>query len=170
MRLIVPESLPVWRGGVKTHRSYLAGLADGTIDLGGGTVIDTTTGGGVDTSGSTGFDAVNLNDPNSGFGTVDMTGGGAVSSSSPINLAQFAQLLGTSTSAAVNILRATQQPGLVPGTNVIYDPTTGRLSSAVGYTGNALASGAANVVSAFSPTMIGIAAIAVVLVIAMGKK
>jgi len=46
---------------------------------------------------------------------------------------QIAKIISASTSGALNIFKQTQSPGLVPGTNLVFDPGSNRFLPASGY-------------------------------------
>jgi hypothetical protein len=79
-----------------------------------------------------------------------------------LTAAQIAGLISGSASAAGTILKSTQSPSLIPGTQLVYNPATGQMTSGIATTASALS-------SSMTPIIL-IAVIGLVLVMGMGKK
>lgn len=74
--------------------------------------------------------------------------------------------------AASQIIRSTQQPYMIPGSNVIYNPATGQALTQTGTTAQQFGAAAAQAASGFTPTAIafGIGGLVLVLVILTMKR
>jgi hypothetical protein len=83
--------------------------------------------------------------------------------------AQIAQIISSSAGAATSILRSTESPYRVPGTNLVYNPATGQIMSSLGITGSALGT-ALTPVAMNGLMMAGIALVGLVVVMNMMKK
>ena len=58
----------------------------------------------------------------------------SISASNPsLSATDISKIIAAATSGALNIYKQTQSPGLVPGTNLVYDPGTNRFLPASGY-------------------------------------
>ena len=161
MRLIVPESRRMLGMGDSStlegdSGSYYSTGGDitqtpgftGTLDTGtswnGGTPIFASQGGSV---------------PDSVMQTLN--------SGSSVNISQLVGSLSAAAQAAVKTFNATQSPGLIPGTNLVYNPATGAVINQAGTTIGAAGQAAASVASALSPTLIAVLAVGLVAVIAL---
>jgi hypothetical protein len=81
---------------------------------------------------------------------------------SGVSASDWAKLVTASSQALISGVRSTQTPYLIPGTNLIYDPATGKIQSSTGVT-------ATQVGTSFLP-MLGIAALGMLaIVLAKGK-
>jgi hypothetical protein len=94
--------------------------------------------------------------------------GAATTSGQPLSLAQISALISTTAGAANAVLKSTQSPYVLPGTNVIYNPATGQLANAsyVGLTSGSLGLSLGSLSGMLPLLLIG----GVILLVAGGRK
>ena len=92
----------------------------------------------------------------------------AASSGGTLSAAQIAQIIGSSTNAAVSVYKATSSPSLVAGTGLVYNPATGQLVS--GTTGAQVASSIASSLSSILPLLLVVGAAVLILPMLKGGK
>ena len=92
----------------------------------------------VTTPGSSVFNYPIPLDPSTGLpvGTPSLNvgsgGGGVLTNPSSVTPAQIAAIINSSVGGAANLYKALQSPAVVPGSSVIYNPSTGQFLSAAG--------------------------------------
>lgn len=122
---------------------------------------------GIDAPGLTGLgDSVDLS---SAFGY------GPVTDSSGVNATDIANSIAGAAAAAATAAKAFQSPYVISGTNVIYNPATGALTSPLAINATGVGAGASQIAAATSttitPVLIGVSLLAVgLLVFSMARK
>lgn len=110
MMIRVPSQVSVYAPGYGGPLG-LSGLGQGdTVDIGAGDTLQIPD---ISLTPSTPVDTT----------TIDTSGGGG----GGLSVDQIAKILGTAATGAVNIVRSTSSPYVIPGTNSVFDPATGRI-------------------------------------------
>lgn len=105
MMIRVPSQVSVYHPG---YGGSLRGLGD-TVDIGAGDTLQ--------------IPDISLTPDTTPVDTpIDTSGGGG-----GLTADQITKIIGTAAQGAVGLIRSTTAPSLIPGTNSVYDPATGRI-------------------------------------------